>query len=91
MNEIYFDRESGWRAGGAVGGMFDPGSESMAPELRAILQGKLLTALIDRLIPRSVQNAIKWPCGIAIGMQHSTAAAHIAANTALGGQPRTRT
>src|ERR1700674_3211307 len=50
-----------------------------------------IKALIDRLIPRSLQNATRWPCGIAIGMQHNTAAAHIAANTALGGQPRTRT
>src|SRR5450755_692444 len=49
-----------------------------------------IRALIDRLIPRSLQKATRWPCGIAIGMQHSTAAAHIAANTALGGQPRTR-
>src|SRR5262249_32371173 len=40
--EIYFDRESP--------PMFDPGAESMAPELRALLQTKLLTALIDRLI-----------------------------------------
>src|SRR3984893_16939747 len=50
-----------------------------------------IRAPIDRLIPRSLQNATRWPCGIAIGMQHSRAAAHIAANMALGGQPRTRT
>src|ERR1700721_1699232 len=49
-----------------------------------------IKAPADRLIPRSLQKATRWPCGIAIGMQHSTAAAHIAANTALGGQPRTR-
>jgi len=62
LNEIYFDREPqcwpGWRAGGVAGGtpyepppaMFDPGAESMAPELRALLQAKRLTALVDRLI-----------------------------------------
>src|SRR4051794_13995217 len=49
-----------------------------------------IRAPIDWLIPRSLQKAIRWPCGIAIGMQHSTAAPHIDANTALGGQPRTR-
>src|SRR6202051_4940275 len=49
-----------------------------------------IRALIDRLMPRSLQKATRWPCGIAMGMQHSTAAPHITANTALGGQPRTR-
>src|SRR5712672_1060828 len=49
-----------------------------------------IRAPIDRLIPRSLQKATKWPCGIAIGMQHSTPAPHLSANTALGGQPRTR-
>src|SRR5580704_8383037 len=49
-----------------------------------------ITAPADRLIPRSLQKATRCPCGIAIGMQHSTAAPHITANTALGGQPRTR-
>ncbi len=43
MNEIYFDRET-------VPEMFDPGAESMEPELRAILQAKRLTALVDRLL-----------------------------------------
>src|ERR1700712_3998475 len=49
-----------------------------------------IRAPADRLIPRSLQKATRWPCGIAMGMQHSTAAPHINANTALGGQPRTR-
>src|SRR3979490_1099160 len=49
-----------------------------------------IKAPADRLIPRSLQKATKWPCGIAIGMQHNTPAPHIIANTALGGQPRTR-
>src|ERR1700736_5198253 len=49
-----------------------------------------IRAPIDRLIPRSLQKATRWPCGIAMGMQHSTAAPQITANTALGGQPRTR-
>jgi phenylacetate-coenzyme A ligase PaaK-like adenylate-forming protein len=43
LNEIYFDRES-------TPAMFDPGPESMEPELRALLQAKRLTALVDRLI-----------------------------------------
>src|ERR1700744_785428 len=50
-----------------------------------------ISALIERLMPRSLQKATRCPCGIAIGMQHSTAAAQIAANTALGGQASTRT
>src|SRR6267154_4460174 len=49
-----------------------------------------IKAPADRLIPRSLQKATRWPCGIAMGMQHSTPAPHIIANTALGGQPRTR-
>src|SRR6478735_5975458 len=49
-----------------------------------------IRAPIDRLIPRSLQKATRWPCGIAIGTQHSMAAPHIDANTAVGGQPRTR-
>src|ERR1700682_1722261 len=49
-----------------------------------------ISAPIARLIPRSLQKATRWPCGIAMGMQHSTEAPHIVANTALGGQPRTR-
>src|SRR6202790_135899 len=49
-----------------------------------------IRALVDRLIPRSLQKATRWPCGIAMGRQHITAAPHITANTALGGQPRTR-
>src|ERR1700694_4480902 len=48
-----------------------------------------IRALIDRLIPRSLQKATRWPCGIAMGRQHITAAPHITANTALGAQPRT--
>ena len=40
MNEIYFDR-------GPVPAMFDPGAESMEPELRALLQAKRLTALVS--------------------------------------------
>ena len=48
-----------------------------------------IRAPIDRLMPRSLQKAMRWPCGMAIGMQHITPAAHINANTALGGQPRT--
>jgi phenylacetate-coenzyme A ligase PaaK-like adenylate-forming protein len=43
LNEIYFDR-------GPAPAMFDPGAESMEPELRALLQGKQLAALVDRLI-----------------------------------------
>jgi phenylacetate-coenzyme A ligase PaaK-like adenylate-forming protein len=43
LNEIYFDR-------GPAPAMFDPGAESMEPELRALLQAKRLTALVDRLI-----------------------------------------
>jgi phenylacetate-CoA ligase len=43
LNEIYFDR-------GLAPAMFDPGAESMDPELRALLQVKRLTALVDRLI-----------------------------------------
>lgn len=49
-----------------------------------------IRAPIDRLMPRSLQKATRWPCGIAIGMQHSTAAAQIIAKTILGGQPSTR-
>ena len=49
-----------------------------------------IRAPIDLAIPRSLQKATKWPCGIAMGMQHKTPAAHIIANTRLGGQPRTR-
>src|SRR4029079_9180491 len=49
-----------------------------------------IRAPIDRLMPRSLQKATRWPCGIAIGRQHITPAAHINANTAFGGQPRTR-
>src|SRR5580692_12640691 len=49
-----------------------------------------IRAPIDRLIPRSLQKATRWPCGIAMGIQHSTAAPQITANTALGGQPSTR-
>src|SRR5258707_6941265 len=49
-----------------------------------------IRAPIDRLIPRSLQKATRCACGIAMGIQHSTPAAHIDANTALGGQPRTR-
>ena len=49
-----------------------------------------ISALTERLMPRSLQKATRWPCGIAIGMQHSTAAPHISANTRLGGQPSTR-
>src|SRR6478672_4795591 len=49
-----------------------------------------IIAPIERLMPRSLQKATKWPCGIAIGMQHSTAAPHIMPNTKLGGHPSTR-
>src|SRR5215468_7411774 len=49
-----------------------------------------IRAPADLLIPRSLQKATKWPCGIAMGMQHKTPAAHIIANTRLDGQPRTR-
>ena len=49
-----------------------------------------ISAPTERLMPRSLQKATRWPCGIAIGMQHSTAAPHISANTTLGGQPSTR-
>src|ERR1035437_8482462 len=45
-----------------------------------------ISAPTERAMPRSLQKATRWPCGIAIGMQHSTAAPHISANTALGGQ-----
>src|SRR5512135_3215693 len=48
-----------------------------------------ISAPTDRLMPRSLQNATRWPCGIAIGIQHRTAAPHIIAKTALGRQPRT--
>ena len=41
------------------------------------------------LIPRSLQNATRWVCGIAIGMQQVKIAAICNANTRLGGQPRT--
>jgi phenylacetate-coenzyme A ligase PaaK-like adenylate-forming protein len=55
LNEIYFDCESAVPARGTTPlepppAMFDPGAESMKPELRALLQAKRLTALIDRLI-----------------------------------------
>src|SRR3974377_2024804 len=45
-----------------------------------------MRAPMERAMPRSLQNATRCPCGIAIGMQHSTAAPHISANTELGGQ-----
>src|SRR5689334_25378616 len=49
-----------------------------------------INAPADLVMPRSLQNATRWLCGIAIGMQHSTPAAHINANTLFGGQPSTR-
>ena len=49
-----------------------------------------ISALIVRLMPRSLQNATRCPCGIDIGMQHRIAATHIIANTTFGGSPSTR-
>ena len=49
-----------------------------------------IRAPIERLMPRSLQKATRWPCGIAIGMQHSTPAPHIIANTTLRGRPSKR-
>ena len=48
-----------------------------------------ITAPTERAMPRSLQNATRCCCGIAIGTQHSTAAPHIIANTRFGGQPST--
>jgi ABC-type xylose transport system permease subunit len=41
------------------------------------------------LIPRSLQKATKWVCGIAIGTQQVKIAAICSANTRFGGQPST--
>ena len=49
-----------------------------------------IAAPTARLMPRSLQKATRWPCGIAIGTQQSTAAAQIMANTVFGLRPSTR-
>ncbi len=49
-----------------------------------------IAAPTEAAMPRSLQKATRWPCGIAIGTQHSTEAQHIITNTTLGGQPSTR-
>ena len=43
-----------------------------------------ISAPTERLMPRSLQKATRWPCGIAIGMQHSTAATHIMREHEIG-------
>ena len=48
-----------------------------------------IAAPCDALMPRSVQKATRWLCGIAIGTQHMKIAAASIANTTFGGQPRT--
>jgi hypothetical protein len=49
-----------------------------------------IAAPTARLMPRSPQKAMRWPCGIAIGMQHSTAAPQIMTKTMFGLRPSTR-
>ncbi len=39
-------------------------------------------------IPRSLQNATRWPCGIAIGTQQANDAMHNMASTVLGRMPK---
>ena len=41
------------------------------------------------LMPRSLQSATRWDCGIAIGTQQQNDAIAMMANTRLGGQPST--
>src|ERR1051325_9346623 len=41
------------------------------------------------LMPRSLQSATRWVCGIAIGTQQQSDATDIIANTRFGGQPST--
>src|SRR4029077_11885081 len=46
-----------------------------------------IAAPCDTRMPRSLHNAGKCACGIAIGIQQKMLAAPISANTRLGGQP----
>ena len=40
------------------------------------------------VMPRSLQNATRWPCGIAIGTQQAKDAMHKIASTVLGRMPK---
>ena len=48
-----------------------------------------IAAPCEARMPRSLQNAGKWACGMAIGTQQKMPAAAITAKTRLGGQPIT--
>ena len=48
-----------------------------------------MAALCVGAMPRSVQKATRWLCGMAMGTQHMKAAATIRVNIVLGRSPRT--